>query len=195
MRDSSLGSCIFMTAAGTDDVVCSIGRRRQVAPASASMTKSALEVSRKALQLMTSDGTFNRHLQRVKILSSGGGKLTAELLVQREDVNRRGTLHGGLTCTLVDIMSSLAFLSSRPVDESAFPGVSVDLNVSFLSPVAEGETILMTATTVRQGKTLAFLSVDIMNKNKEQLAAMGKHVLAVDPSLPPPAPLTASESA
>lgn len=136
---------------------------------------------------MTSDGTFNRHLNRMKILTSGEGQLTAELEIQHEDVNRRGTLHGGLTTTIVDIMSSLAFLSSRSVDETAFPGVSVDLNVSFLAPVAKGETILVTAKTLRQGKNLAFMSVDIMNKTRDKMAAIGKHVLAVDPSLPPPA--------
>lgn len=150
------------------------------------MSRPAVEVSRAALRLMASDGSFNRHLQRINILSSGDGQLTAELLVQQEDVNRRGTLHGGLTTTIVDIMSSLAFLSSRPVDENAFPGVSVDLNVSFLSPVALGETIVVTATTLRQGKSLAFLSVDILNKDKDRMAATGKHVLAVDPTLPPP---------
>ena len=148
-------------------------------------SRSALEISRKALKLMTSEATFNRNLDRVTILSSGDGRLTAEMLVQREHLNRRGTLHGGLACTLVDIMSNLAFLSSRSVDEMAFPGVSVDLNVSFLSPVAEGETILVTATTLRQGKRLAFLSVDIMNKSRNQMAAVGRHVLAVDPRLPP----------
>lgn len=173
------GACVVIWRSSRSETRCQSHRRRQ-------MSRSALEISRAALRLMVGDGSFNRHLQRMEILTSGDGHLTAELLVKEEDVNRRGTLHGGLATTIVDIMSSLAFLSSRPVDETAFPGVSVDLNVSFLSPVSLGETILVTATTLRQGKSLAFLSVDILNKDKNQMAAIGKHVLAIDRTLPPP---------
>lgn len=54
------------------------------------------------------------------------GKVVCELAVDEAHLNRVGSMHGGLTATLVDQISTLAILS----EESHLPGVSVDLNVS-----------------------------------------------------------------
>lgn len=46
--------------------------------------------------------------------------------VEEEHTNRGGTLHGGLTATLVDVVSTAALLYT----ERAVPGVSVDMNIT-----------------------------------------------------------------
>jgi acyl-coenzyme A thioesterase 13 len=46
--------------------------------------------------------------------------------VAEEHQNAGGTLHGGLTATLIDSLTTMALLST----ERGQPGVSIDLNVS-----------------------------------------------------------------
>lgn len=70
------------------------------------------------------------------ITSAGNGQCTAEVVVNTEHSNIYGTLHGGFTATVVDVISSMAVLTHpRIVDRiDTFPnsGVSVDLHVSYV---------------------------------------------------------------
>lgn len=99
------------------------------------------------------------------------GRCICELTIQPEHANNAGTLHGGYIATLVDSVSTTALLS---VDQSA-PGVSVDLNISYLGAARIGEQIIIDAQTMKRGKTLAFLTVDIRRKSDGSLIALGRH--------------------
>lgn len=44
-----------------------------------------------------------------------------------------------------------------------------------MSPAKMGEDIVITAHVLKQGKTLAFVSVDLMNKATGKLIAQGRH--------------------
>lgn len=59
-------------------------------------------------------------------MSAAPGKVVCELRVEEEHTNRGGTLHGGLTATLVDVISTMAIMNS----ERGAPGVSVDMNIT-----------------------------------------------------------------
>ena len=59
-------------------------------------------------------------------MSGGDGCCRAELVVAPEHQNRMGSLHGGLTATLVDTLSSVALTTHK----SGAIGVTVDLHVS-----------------------------------------------------------------
>lgn len=50
--------------------------------------------------------------------------MSCELTVEKEHSNSGGTLHGGMTATIVDTISTLAIVSNE-----CPPGVSTDLNV------------------------------------------------------------------
>jgi len=63
---------------------------------------------------------------QVKLLSAGDGRAKCEFTVQPEHTNMGGTLHGGYTATIVDVVSTMALLSTEPFK----PGVSVELSVS-----------------------------------------------------------------
>ena len=89
-----------------------------------------------------------------------------------------GTLHGGMTATLVDQLSTLALKSAY--EDPAGPPLpsqtsSVELSVSYLAAVKVGDDILIQANTIKRGRTLAFLSVDITNKSTGKIVATGKH--------------------
>ncbi|KAJ8402994.1 hypothetical protein AAFF_G00359100 [Aldrovandia affinis] len=84
---------------------------------------------------------FNRVLSKVNIVSASPGKVVCEMKVEEEHTNRGGTLHGGLTATLVDVISAVALLHT----ERAALGVSVDMNITYMNAAKLGEDVLITA--------------------------------------------------
>ncbi|GAB6029926.1 hypothetical protein CHUAL_005624 [Chamberlinius hualienensis] len=107
-----------------------------------------------------------------KIVSAGDGCCVCELTVDEQMANASGNLHGGCTASIVDLVSTLALISS-PSD--SLPGVSVELNVSYISAASLGNDIIVDAQTLKVGKNLAFLLVTIKRKSDGVLVAVGKH--------------------
>ena len=58
-------------------------------------------------------------------MSASKGQCVCEITVEESHLNGFDTLHGGMTATLVDNVSTLAILSNE-----SHPGVSVDMNIS-----------------------------------------------------------------
>ncbi|XP_011214495.2 acyl-coenzyme A thioesterase 13 [Bactrocera dorsalis] len=123
----------------------------------------------KAISNIISKSTgFESTLKKVQIIDGADGKCTAEFKVAPEHLNRGGTLHGGFTATIVDMVTTYA-LMSKPCN----PGVSVDLHVTYLKAAKEGDTILVSANTIRAGKKLAFIECVLMQKNDGAIVAKG----------------------
>jgi acyl-coenzyme A thioesterase 13 len=103
------------------------------------------------------------------------------MLVTNESTNYSDILHGGMTATIVDQISSLALttalLSEPSPDEkmTRIASVSIELSISYMSPIKLGQTILIEANTLKYGKSIAFLNVDIFNKETLKLVANAKH--------------------
>ncbi|KAM9100136.1 acyl-coenzyme A thioesterase 13 isoform X1 [Sarcophilus harrisii] len=135
------------------------------------MGPQALQNLREMMKFLVETRGFDRVMEKVNILSTSPGKVVCEMKVEEQHTNRMGTLHGGLTATLVDVVSTVALMNT----ESGKPGVSVDMNITYLSPAKIGEEILIAAHILKQGKTLAFASVDLTNKTTGKLVAQGRH--------------------
>ncbi|XP_034016988.1 acyl-coenzyme A thioesterase 13 [Thalassophryne amazonica] len=135
------------------------------------MTSVTLNGLKQIMKAMTDAPGFDRVLRKVDVLSAVEGKVVCEMRVGEEHTNRGGTLHGGLTATLVDVISTMAIMCS----ERRAPGVSVDMNVTYMNAVKIGEDILITAQVLKQGRTLAFATVDITNKATGKLLIQGRH--------------------
>ncbi|XP_049621022.1 acyl-coenzyme A thioesterase 13 [Suncus etruscus] len=131
------------------------------------VTKSMMEV----LKAMKGVSGFDRVLDKVTLVSAAPGKVVCEMKIEEEHTNRMGTLHGGLTATLVDSISTMALLCT----EVGIPGVSTDMNITYMSPAKLGDDIVITAYILKQGKTLAFASVDLTNKANGKMIAQGRH--------------------
>ncbi|XP_068603152.1 acyl-coenzyme A thioesterase 13 [Brachionichthys hirsutus] len=135
------------------------------------MSLMGLNSFQKILKVMTDSHCFDRVMRGVEILSVSPSKMVCELRVGEEHANRGGTLHGGYTATLIDVISTLAIMNS----ERGSPGVSVDMNITYMNAGKLGKDILITAEVLKQGRTLAFATVDITDKATGRLIAQGRH--------------------
>ncbi|XP_051172275.1 uncharacterized protein LOC127288703 isoform X2 [Leptopilina boulardi] len=118
-----------------------------------------------------SSATFGRCLKNVKLISAEGGNCKAEFTVDEEHTNLGGSLHGGFTSTLIDCITTYALVSQG----SGNPGVSVNLNVSFMKAAFPGDNLIIDARTIRSGKTLAYLEAELKMKEGGAIVARGQH--------------------
>ena len=65
------------------------------------------------------------------------GHVTVSVSIEPNLLNSYGTVHGGATGTLIDIVGTLALLS-RDVTK---PGVTVELSASYTSSAKAGDTL------------------------------------------------------
>ncbi|XP_063306564.1 acyl-coenzyme A thioesterase 13 [Pelobates fuscus] len=135
------------------------------------MSSLCTNTLRMVMKTMIDSPGFDRVLQKVELVSASPGKVVCELKVEEEHTNRGGTLHGGLTATLVDVISTAALVHT----ERAAPGVSVDMNITYMNAAKIGDSILITAQVLKQGRSLAFATVDLTNKVTGKMIAQGRH--------------------
>ncbi|XP_008329893.1 acyl-coenzyme A thioesterase 13 isoform X1 [Cynoglossus semilaevis] len=135
------------------------------------MVSITLNTVKQIMRTMVNSPGYDRVLSKVEVLSATPGKVVCELRVEEEHTNRMGTLHGGMTATLVDVISTMAVMYS----ERGAPGVSVDMNITYINAAKLGEDVIITAQVLKQGRTLAFATVDLTNKATGKLIAQGRH--------------------
>lgn len=135
------------------------------------MASLSLNAFKQVLRVMVDSPGFDRVLNKVELVSATPGKVVCEMKVGEEHTNRGGTLHGGMTATLIDIISTTALMYT----ERGAPGVSVDMNITYMNAAKVGEDIVITAQVLKQGRTLAFTTVDLINKANGKLIAQGRH--------------------
>jgi len=109
-------------------------------------------------------------LKNLIVKEAALGKITCEMPVENEHLNAQGTLHGGCTATIVDTISSLAFVTM----DDGKAGVSIDINVSYLKAVQPGEVITIKSDVIKGVGTIRSATVDIFNE-QQQVVASGRH--------------------
>ncbi|KAI0365732.1 Thioesterase/thiol ester dehydrase-isomerase [Pilatotrama ljubarskyi] len=114
----------------------------------------------------------------LRILDAKPGELKASLKIEPYNLNRVGTVHGGLIMSLTDTLGSLAVATKGQY----MTGVSVDIGTSFVKPAGRvGEELTAKAVVTGIGKSLAYTRVDFYNA-QGQLAAYGHHTKYVGKS-------------
>ncbi|XP_047523684.1 acyl-coenzyme A thioesterase 13-like [Pieris napi] len=136
------------------------------------MSNKAAKVAELFTKTMATTRCFDQNLRKVKVVCCTNGKLVTEFQVGPEHLNQRGTLHGGFIAHLVDAISTYALTANETVETR---GVSIDLSISYLNAAREGEHVEVEAVTKKLGKKIAFLEVEVRNKTKNQLLAIGRH--------------------
>lgn len=131
------------------------------------------------LQAMLRASPANRYggswFHKLKAVASSPGECHFEMLVEKEHLNRGGTMHGGCTATLLDITTIMT------VGRSALgelPAVSVDLSISYLKAVKLGDEITIDTKTVKEGKTMVVVEAIMSKKDDGSLLAIGKQIMA-----------------
>ncbi|KAL7104658.1 hypothetical protein ACP275_08G259900 [Erythranthe tilingii] len=110
-------------------------------------------------------------MQGLKIDRIERGRVVCSLTVPPRLLNTGNTLHGGATAALVDIAgSAVIYTMGAPTT-----GVSVEINVSYLSGAYVGEEIEIDSKALRVGKSVAVVSVDFTSKKTGKLIAQGRH--------------------
>lgn len=95
------------------------------------------------------------HLTGIKIVAMGPGKLIAEMVVEKNNSNMAGTLHGGATATMVDVCMGMACFTK---------GISVvtgNINISYLAAGKAGDKIIAVGQVIRAGKTAFFTEASV----------------------------------
>lgn len=111
-------------------------------------------------------------LSKFKILTADNGNCTGTLLIEDEHTNPMGGLHGGLSATLIDSISSYALMTH---EKGAYPSVSVNINASYMKGAKKGDEILIDAKTLKVGNQMAFLDVEIRNNTTGDILVKGEH--------------------
>jgi len=141
--------------------------------------KNVIKKSGAILKFLTRAKTnFDRIGSSLEVVSAAPGELQTKFTVSEEHLNGHGSLHGGYTAYLVDLVTTMALMTSTP--DTHPPGVSVDLSVSYMRAAMPGDVITVDAVTLRRGRTLSFSSIDFRNP-AGQLIAQGKHTKAFRP--------------
>lgn len=108
-------------------------------------------------------------------VDSAKGRVVCELEVTESLANAFGTLHGGATATMIDVVGTLALLALDP----SRPGVSVELQTTYIAGAKRGETLVAEGWVNKTGRMLAFTEVSIRTKGDQgRLIATGKHLKA-----------------
>eukprot|EP00939_MAST-03C_sp_MAST-3C-sp1_P000658 g658.t1 len=123
---------------------------------------------------LTNSGRFDSCLKGMDVEKIESGSVTCSLEVEKHLENAFGTLHGGAISTIVDVVGTLALLSVDPTK----PGVSVDLNVSFVSAAKAGERVSIEGVCLKVGRKLGFSEVTVVSETDGRTIAKGRHTKA-----------------
>ncbi|EDV96681.1 acyl-coenzyme A thioesterase 13 [Drosophila grimshawi] len=137
--------------------------------------KSGVEMIKNVAKFISKGPNFDRVTQMVKITSGGDGSVVGEFTVTAEHLNRLGSLHGGLTATILDNITTYALMS-----KGSHPGVSSCLNVSYLSTAKPGDVIEVDAVTLHAGRKMAYIECVLRNKADGRIIAKGGQTKFVD---------------
>ncbi|CAO4369755.1 unnamed protein product [Caenorhabditis nigoni] len=134
----------------------------------------------RVFERMKGSTNFNRVAEDVYPVEVTKTKLVCEMVVQEQHLNSKGTLHGGQTATLTDVITARAV--GVTVKDKGM--ASVELAVSYLLPVKVGDVLEITAHVLKVGRSMAFTDCEFRRKSDMKMTAKGKHTLAFLPNQP-----------
>lgn len=104
----------------------------------------------------------------MSVTTAGPGTVTLTCEPDESTHSRRGAVHGGLLCTLLDSAIALAAHTTYPADT---PYASIDLTVHYLRPVQSSSGGLACHGKVtKPGRTLTFAEAEIIDSQGRLIA-------------------------
>ncbi|CAJ0578929.1 unnamed protein product, partial [Mesorhabditis spiculigera] len=124
---------------------------------------------------------FNRVAEKIVPIEAEKGRLLCELTVEDDHLNSKGTVHGGMAASIVDIVTARAVgLTTRDKGMA-----SIEISVSYLAPILRGDVITIEANVLKNGRTIAFTECELRKKSDGRLCVKGRHTIAFLPGQPP----------
>jgi acyl-coenzyme A thioesterase 13 len=117
------------------------------------------------------DKGFHRSLADLDVFHIGKDGVRARLAIGDSLRNFFGNLHGGAIATLVDDVGTFAVMAA---DHYHRAGATTDLHVSYVSTGAAGDSVLIEATIVSCGLTIAFVEVTLTSESGGEVIARGQ---------------------
>lgn len=114
-------------------------------------------------------------LTPVQITSASKGRFIARLPLEKNHMNRNGSLHGSVTATIVDWAGGMAIAT---FDHRYKTGVSVDIHVTYQSGVKLGDEIEIEGVAEKVGGSMAFTRIGIYKVEggeRGRVVATGTH--------------------
>jgi 1,4-dihydroxy-2-naphthoyl-CoA hydrolase len=116
------------------------------------------------------EGHLGRHLG-VEVLEVAREHVTMRL-PWRPELRRAGDIfHGGAIMALADHVAGCLFNSDPRVVAAGSTGLTTDFNASFLRAAEPGEAIVATGTTLRRGRNLTFMQIDVRAERSQRTIA------------------------
>ncbi|PHH64766.1 hypothetical protein CDD81_4028 [Ophiocordyceps australis] len=136
-------------------------------------------VQRLLARLVSASPIYASTLSTLALSCVERGLVLATLTLTPVHVNSRGSLHGAVSATIVDLVTGLAIASW---DGRGSTGASVDMHLSYLSTAAVGDEVQIEARAQRVGGSLAFVTVRIMRG--QEVVTLGQHTKYVKGTAP-----------
>ncbi|KAI9725597.1 MAG: hypothetical protein M1828_003085 [Chrysothrix sp. TS-e1954] len=132
--------------------------------------------------LLTASPVYSHLFSGLKLHSVSTGTVKARLSLEPHLLNSKDSLHGSVSCALIDMMGGVAVASYDRRDDT---GVSTDMHVMFISGAKKGDLIEVEGRVVRCGGTLAFTEVEVrkvgIGEWRQDVIAKGTHTKFVRP--------------
>lgn len=100
------------------------------------------------------------------------GQATLILPFRKEIVTIGTIIHGGAIASLIDTVAMVAAWSDTPMPEK-IRGTTVNLTVSYLAAASGKEDLQATARVLRQGRSLVYLDVEVVESVSGNAVAKG----------------------
>ena len=94
-----------------------------------------------------------------KVLEVKSGYAKLSLKIAKQHLNFAGFAHGGVIFALADC----AFAEASNFDR---PAVAVQVNINYIRPSSEGDTLVAEASRVTDGKTFSLFKVTVTKEEK-----------------------------
>jgi len=100
----------------------------------------------------------------IQLLEAKDGYAKVCMKIDKKHTNALGFTHGGAVFSLADY----AFAHACNFGDNV--AVAVQVNINFLRPSVEGDTLTAEATRVSDGKTMGLYHVTVKNQNTKMVA-------------------------
>lgn len=118
-----------------------------------------------ALKQRMSKARFN-NLLGIQVTRIHRDGVTVECAIREDFANMHGTLHGGVTATLVDVAGGLATIARY----GGAPATTVEMKLNYFLPIG-GKKVRARSKILRAGKTLCVSQVEVFGDGGKLAAA------------------------